>query len=85
MYTFGVFIGNDLSTVLNSSTTSTIVGFTTQTPTTGDIARQYNGLPYTGSYSYIKIFNWGGGSQVNEVNKVYAVNGNTGVLGALQS
>ena len=40
-------------------------------------------MPYTGSYSYIKIFNWGG--QVNEVNKVYAVNGNTGVLGALQS
>ena len=42
-------------------------------------------MPYTGSYSYIKIFNWGGGSQVNEVNKVYAVNGSTGVLGALQS
>ena len=36
---------------------------------------------YTGSFSYIKIFNYG---NVTGDNRVFIINGSTGVLGAFQ-
>lgn len=80
--TFGVYVGTDVSTVCVATNSSAIKGFTTTTPDAGSIVYNSDSTPYTGSFSYIKIFNYG---NISGNDKVFIVTGGTGVLGSERS
>ena len=77
---FTVDFYNDVTSACSATSGNRIQEFTTITPIEGDICYKYNSTPYTGSFSYIKIFNYG---NVTGNNVVFAINGSTGVLGAI--
>ena len=66
-------------TVCTASNPSNIKGFTTITPNAGSTVYNSDSTPYTGSFSYIKIFNY---DNINGNDKVFIVTGGTGVLGS---
>lgn len=77
--TFGVVFSTNTSGICSIQTSNIIVGFNTITPSAGDVIRKWDGTPYTGNYSYIKIFNYG---NVTNDNRVFIATGGTGVLGS---
>ena len=78
--TFEVDFYNDGTSACSATSGNRIQEFTTITPIEGDVCYKYNSTPHTGSFSYIKIFNYG---NVTGNNVVFAINGSTGVLGAI--
>lgn len=82
LHTFGIYVGTDMYTVCTASNPSNIKGFTTTTPNAGSTVYNSDSTPYTGSFSYIKIFNYG---DISGNHKVFIVTGGTGVLGSEDS
>ena len=81
LHTFIVDFYNDVTLTCDSTSGSGKQVFTTITPIEGDICYNYDGTPHTGSFSYIKIFNYG---NVTGDNRIFIINGSTGVLGTEQ-
>ena len=79
-YTFEVDFYNDGTSACSATSGNRLQEFTTITPIEGDVCYEHGNRPYTGSFSYIKIFNYG---NVTGNNVVFAINGSTGVLGAI--
>ncbi len=80
LYSFEVDFYNDGTSACSATSGNGLQGFTTITPIEGDVCYNYDSTPHTGSFSYIKIFNYG---NVTGNNVVFAINGSTGVLGAI--
>lgn len=80
--TFTVDFYNDGTSACSATSGNGLQGFTTITPIEGDVCYNYDSTPHTGSFSYIKIFNYG---NVTGDNRVFIINGSTGVLGAFQA
>ena len=77
---FEVDFYNDGTSACSATSGNGLQGFTTITPIEGDVCYNFDSTPHTGSFSYIKIFNYG---NVTGNNVVFAINGSTGVLGAI--
>ena len=80
--TFTVGFYNDGTSACSATTGSGLQGFITTTPIEGDVCHNYDNTPHTGSFSYIKIFNYG---NLSGDNRVFIINGTTGILGAYQA
>ena len=78
LYSFKVDFYNDGTSACNATIGNGLQGFTTITPIAGDIVYNYDNTPHTGSFSFIKIFNYG---NITGNDVVFTVNGSTGVLG----
>ena len=82
LLTLQVGFYDTLSNACGAVSANGLQGFTTLTPSTGDIVYNYDATPHTGNFSYIKIFNY---SNITDNNKVFMVNGGTGILGIEQT
>ena len=80
--TFQVGFYDTLSKACGAVSANGLQGFTTLTPSTGDIVYNYDATPHTGNFSYIKIFNY---NNITNNNKLFMVNGGTGILGIEQT
>jgi len=79
---FKVDFYNNGTSACSATTGGGLQGFTTITPVEGDVCYNYDYTPHTGSFSYIKIFNYG---NLTGDDRVFLINGTTGVLGAYQA
>ncbi|MCY1662536.1 hypothetical protein [Chryseobacterium sp. SL1] len=77
LYSFGVSFHDDTASACRTTKDTHLLGFDTLTPHIGSQLYNSNGTPVTGgSYSYIKIYNYG--QQVGD--KIFSITGATGIL-----